>query len=172
MTEKKGRGRPKGSPNKPKMKLITERTKLPMNADVYEILCQCNIVAEDDVPTAVNGLKIFGDRDAAVKKTLQWLFDKTINSTLPEGITPYKPSEAGKLASDLAETSLRFEFKYFKYFVTEQVPLPRREQMWIEMLEGIPYHEAQMIDLVKDGKNPFPNIDQSLAVAAFPDIRV
>ena len=63
MTEKKGRGRPKGSPNKPKMKLITERTNLPMNADVYEILCQANIVAQDDVPTAVNGLKIFGDRN-------------------------------------------------------------------------------------------------------------
>ena len=57
-------------------------------------------------------------------------------------------------------------------FVTEQVPLARREQMWIEMLEGIPYQEAQMIDLIKDGTNPFPNIDSKLAVAAFADIRV
>lgn len=172
MTEKKGRGRPKGSPNKPKMKLITERTNLPMNADVYEILCQANIVAQDDVPTAVNGLKIFGDRNGAVKATLQWLFDKNINTTLPEGITPYNPSEAGKLASDLAETSLRFEFKYFKYFVTEQVPQTKRESMWIQMLEGIPAQEAEMIDLIKDGTNPFPNIDSKLAVEAFSDIRV
>ena len=41
MTEKKrGRGRPKGSPNKPVMELITERVNLTKNADVYEILCQ------------------------------------------------------------------------------------------------------------------------------------
>ena len=49
MTEKKrGRGRPKGAPNKPKMKLITERQELQNNADAYEILCQANIVAEKE----------------------------------------------------------------------------------------------------------------------------
>ena len=46
MTEKRGRGRPKGAPNKPKMELITERVRLPKNADVYEILCQADLVAE------------------------------------------------------------------------------------------------------------------------------
>ena len=172
MTEKKGRGRPKGSPNKPKMELVTERTNLTMNADVYEILCQCNIVAEGDFKTAVNGLKIFGDRNGAVKPTLQWLFSPSINSTLPEGKTPYNPSQGGQLASDLSETSLRFEFKKFKYFVTEQVPMVRRETMWIQLLEGLPAKEAEMIDLIKDGTNPFPNIDSKLAVAAFSDIQV
>tara|TARA_B100000953_G_C17923204_1_gene391410 strand:+ start:358 stop:876 length:519 start_codon:yes stop_codon:yes gene_type:complete len=172
MTEKKGRGRPKGSPNKPKMELVTERTNLTMNADVYEILCQANIVAEGDFKTAVNGLKIFGDRNGAVKPTLQWLFSPSINSTLPEGKTPYNPSQGGQLASDLSETSLRFEFKKFKYFVTEQVPMVRRETMWIQLLEGLPAKEAEMIDLIKDGTNPFPNIDSKLASAAFSDIQV
>ena len=37
--QKRGRGRPKGAPNKPVMELITERQNLTMNADVYEILC-------------------------------------------------------------------------------------------------------------------------------------
>jgi hypothetical protein len=47
MSEKKrGRGRPKGSPNKPVMELITERVNLTKNADVYEILCQADIVAQ------------------------------------------------------------------------------------------------------------------------------
>ena len=170
MTEKKGRGRPKGSPNKPKMELITKREKLPANADVYEILCQANIVAAENFDHAVNGLKHFGSRNGAVKLTLQWLFSPSINSTLPEGKTPYTTNIHP--ASDLAETSLRFEPKMFKYFVTEQVPMTRRESMWIEMLEGIPYQEAQMIDLIKDGTNPFPNIDSKLAVAAFADIRV
>ena len=38
-TTKKGRGRPKGAPNKPKLELITERVELPKDADAYEILC-------------------------------------------------------------------------------------------------------------------------------------
>ena len=171
MTEKKkGRGRPKGAPNKPKMDLVTERVNLPNGADVYEILCQANIVAESDVPTAVNGLKIFNDRNGAVNPVLQWLFDSNINSTLPEGETPYKKNDAPD--SSLTETALRFEFKKFKYFVTEQVPQARRETMWIEMLEGMHPKEAQMIDLVKDKKNPFPNITKEVASEAFPEIQV
>ena len=47
--KKRGRGRPKGSPNKPVMELITERVNLTKNADVYEILCQADIVAQEDV---------------------------------------------------------------------------------------------------------------------------
>lgn len=57
-TEKKrGRGRPKGAPNKPLMELVTERKNLMKDADAYEILCQANIVAEEDVDKASHGLK-------------------------------------------------------------------------------------------------------------------
>jgi len=171
MTEKKkGRGRPKGAPNKPLMELVTERKELMNDADVYEILCQANIVAEESPELAVQGLQVFNERNGAVKPVLQWAFDKNINSTLPEGKTPYGENNAP--ASDLAETSLRFEFKLFKYFVTEQIPVVKRENMWIGMLEGIPVKEAELIDLVKDGKWPFKNITKEIAVNAFSEINV
>lgn len=172
MTEekKKGRGRPKGSPNKPKMELISERKNLTQNADVFEILCQANIVAGEDEAKAVNGLRVFSDRNGAVKKVLQWLFDPKIVSTLPEGKTPYNSNTAP--ASDLTETALRLETRQFKYFVTEQVPQVRRETMWIQLLEGIPSKEAELMDLVKDKVNPFPNITKELVSKAFPEIQV
>ena len=130
MTEKKkGRGRPKGSPNKPLMELVSERTRLHNDADVYEILCQANLVEEPE--KAAHGIRVYNDRNNAVMKVLQWNFDSTINSTLPEGETPYRKNEAPD--SDLFETSLRFEHKMFKYFVTEQIPQARRETMWIEL---------------------------------------
>jgi hypothetical protein len=171
MTEnKKGRGRPKGAPNKPKMELVTERRSLPNSADVYEILCQANIVAGEDKDKAINGLRVFNQRNGAVVRVLQWLFDKNINSTLPEGQSPFKQNDAPD--STLSETALRFEFKKFRYFVTEEVPVARRETMWIEMLEGMHHKEALMIDLVKDKKNPFPNITKEIASEAFPEIQV
>ena len=84
MTEKKrGRGRPKGAPNKPKLDLITERVNLTKNADVYEILCQADLVAKDNVDHAVNGLQTFGERNGAVAKVLMWLFNDNIKSLLP-----------------------------------------------------------------------------------------
>ena len=120
MTEKRGRGRPKGAPNKPKMELITERVRLPKNADVYEILCQADLVAEENEDNAVNGLMTFAQTNGAVEKVLMWAFSDRITSKLPDGKTPYKPNDAP--ASDLSESALRFEFKKFKYFVTEEVP--------------------------------------------------
>lgn len=170
MTEKRGRGRPKGAPNKPLMKLITERKELLGDADVYEILCQANIVAEESPDLAVQGLQVFNDRNGAIKPVLQWAFDVNINSTLPEGKTPYGKNDAP--ATDLTETSLRFEHKLFKYFVTEQIPVVKREHMWIGLLEGIPKEEAELIDLVKDGKWPFKNITKEIAKTAFSEINI
>ena len=171
MTEKKrGRGRPKGAPNKPVLELITERQELQNNADVYEILCQADIVAQESVDLAVQGLQVFNTRNGAIKPVLQWAFDVNINSTLPEGKTPYGENDAP--ATDLTETSLRFEHKLFKYFVTEQIPVVKREHMWIGLLEGIPKEEAELIDLVKDGKWPFKNITKEIAKKAFSEINI
>ena len=170
MTEevkKRGRGRPKGAPNKPKMELIEKRVRLTNNADVYEILCQTDLVLAENEDFAINGLRTFADRNGAVRPVLQWLFDDKINSRLPEGKTPY--NENGAPGPDLTETALRFEFKKFKYFVTEEVPQVRREAMWIQLLEGIPKREAELIDLVKDKTNPFKNIDKKFVQKAFPN---
>ena len=58
MTEKKrGRGRPKGAPNKPKLDLVTERVNLTKNADVYEILCQAELVAQTNEDHAINNYR-------------------------------------------------------------------------------------------------------------------
>ena len=167
MTEKKrGRGRPKGAPNKPLMDLPTERTNLTMNADVYEILGQANLVEEVD--KQAHGLKVYNDRNGAVSKVLKWVFDENINSTLPEGPTPYGTNQSP--ATDLTETSLRFEHKLFKYFVTEELPQLKREQMWVAMLEGIPAKEAEMMDLIHQGKFPFNNISEEAVKMAFPEL--
>lgn len=167
MTEKKrGRGRPKGSTNKPLMELSTERRRLTNDASVFAILEQCNLVEDDE--KAINGLRHYAERNGAVLPVLQWIFDKNIVSRLPEGKTPYTPNPAP--AEDLTESSLRFEFKKFKYFVTDELKDLKRESMWIELLESIPPSEAEMIDLVKDKKNPFKRITRELVDDAFPEV--
>ena len=167
---KRGRGRPKGSPNKPLMELVTERKTLTNDADVYEILCQADIVAQEDADKAAHGIRVFNDRNGAVLKILQWAFDSNINSTLPEGETPYTKNDAPD--SDLTETSLRFEHRQFKYFCTEEVKQVRRETMWIELLEGIPSKEAELLELVKDGKWPFKNVTLDIVKSAFPELTI
>ena len=170
MTEKKrGRGRPKGAPNKPKMELVSERVELTQNADVYEILCQAELVAKEDEDLAVQGLRVFGERNGEVRYVLQQLFNDDIKSVLPEGKTPFRVNDAP--GPDLTETQLRFEFKKFRYFVTEETPPAKRENMWIQLLEGIPAKEAELMELVKDKVNPFKNITKEIAQKAFPDVQ-
>ena len=84
--------------------------------------------------------RVYNDRNGAVRFVLQWLFDDNIVSRLPEGKTPYGDNPAP--ASDLTETSLRFEFNKLKYYVTDELDNLRRETMWIQLLEGIPAKEG------------------------------
>jgi|TARA_B100000768_G_scaffold172636_1_gene181084 hypothetical protein len=165
---KKGRGRPKGAPNKPKIELVTERTTLHKDADVYEILCQADLVAQDNEDFAINGLRVFGETNGAVKPVCQWAFDEQIVSRLPEGKTPYKPNDAPD--SDLTPTSLRFEFRKFKYFCTDEIKDNRKQSMWIELMESIPAKEAEVMELVKDKTWPFKNITKEMCQKAFPDV--
>jgi len=165
--EKKGRGRPKGAPNKPKLELITKREELLPHADAYEIMCQANIVAQKEPELAAQGLQVFNDKNAAIRPTLMWAFNDDIVSTLPEGTTPFNANSAP--GTDLTESSLKFEARKFKYFTTEQISPLRRETMWIELLESIAPMEAKMIDLVKDGHWPFKNITKDIAQMAFPN---
>ena len=116
------------------------------------------------------GLRVYNDRNGAVRFVLQWLFDDNIVSRLPEGKTPYGDNPAP--ASDLTETSLRFEFNKLKYYVTDELDNLRRETMWIQLLEGIPAKEAELLDLVKDKINPFKYLTKEVFVEAFPDIKI
>ena len=167
--KKKGRGRPKGAPNKPLMEgMPTVRANLTADADVFEILGQANLVTEVD--KQAHGLRVYGERNGAVSKVLKWAFAPAITSTLPEGPTPFGQNDAP--ASDLTETSLRFEHRLFKYFVTDQIAQTKREAMWIGMLEGIPKQEAELMDLVHQGKFPFKNIQEEAVKTAFPELLV
>ena len=98
--KKRGRGRPKGAPNKPKMELITERQKLMKNADVFEILCQAELVAQDNEDFAINGLKVFSETNGAVKSVLQWAFSDNIISKLPDKVQKQKGLQAAIAEAD------------------------------------------------------------------------
>ena len=117
-----------------------------------------------------HGLKVYSQSNGAVQKVLQWNFDSTINSTLPDEITPYTKNPAP--GSDLTETQLRLEFKKFKYFVTEQVPQTKREHMWIQLLEGIPAKKNGVVGLSKGREIYFKNITQEVVEKAIQSLRL
>jgi len=74
--KKRGRGRPKGAPNKPKMELITEKKELFKNSDAFEIFCQADLVAQEKEDFAINGLMPYGQTNGPLQAILQCVIDK------------------------------------------------------------------------------------------------
>ena len=44
--------------------------------------------------------------------------------------------------------------------------------MWIQLLEGIPAKEIELLDLVKDGNRYFKNITQEVVEKVYPELKI
>ena len=146
-----------------------EPIRLVPTANVFEILVA--VEQAEDEQTRVNGLQYWAQKNGALRPVLKWQFDDAIESRLPKGVTPFVKNSAP--AADLTESSLRHEFKMFKYFVVSasDVQQTKREHMWIEMLEKISPEEAALMDQVKDKKLvAFKSLTKNLVQKAFPDL--
>ena len=198
---KRGRGRPPGSLNKKTLQNMTKEEKLQTvqpveakdtgtvkqlpdpvlaaipkekirllpTANVFEILVAVEQAEDED--TRIKGLRYWADKNGALRPVLKWQFDNAIVSKLPDGKTPFTRNSAP--GPDLTESSLRHEFKMFKYFVesASDVQQTKREHMWIELLEKIPTEEAAIMHQVKDKKlDAFKNLTKNLVQNTFPDL--
>ena len=122
--------------------------KLPPNPLVSEIF------------RAVHGKKTVAQKVALlkehkrddVKAILIWNFDKGIDSAVPDGPVPYKTNESP--AGTPGHTRLIHEWRTLYNFVrggNDKLSSMKREQMFIQLLEGLHADEAEIITLAKDG---------------------
>jgi hypothetical protein len=125
----------------------------------------------------INELKKKEDRVEALranvhptmKTILQYMFDPTIEFSLPEGAPPYKESKFNQPKALLQETR-RF------YLLTKNghpalKPL-KREQIFIEILEFVDAEDAKLLIAMKDKKSPYKNITKDLVSTAFPELNL
>ena len=101
---------------------------------------------------------------------LQYCFHPTVKWLLPEGAVPYKPMAKW----DDQEGHLYLEARKLYLFVEGGYPgnlsQKRREELFIQILEGIHPQDAQLLVSVKDKKMPYEGIDYSIVREAFPGV--
>jgi hypothetical protein len=85
--------------------------------------------------------------DPALTLLFQSAFDPAKKFLLPEGDPPYKADDA-PIGMSLA--ILRQELKRFYVFCRADLPAVRREDLFIQLLEGVHPSEAKLLLLVKD----------------------
>ena len=149
-------------------KSFTVKTKLPPNPFVHEIF---ELVSKQrSKAKKVEVLK--EQRCDALTALLIWNFDDSVISLLPEGEVPYEKNEV-PVGTD--HTSLRKEWKNLYHFVkggNDSLSKTRRESMFIQMLEGLHPHEADILCLVKDKSlSSRFKITKEVVAQAYPDIQ-
>lgn len=103
---------------------------------------------------------------------LQINFNLAVKVHLPEGEPPFKKDK--EIPIGYSETNLFAEWRRFYIWLNENSNLSkiRKEQLFIQFLEGIHWTEAEVVCLAKDRKlqSKFVSVKEDLVREAFPDL--
>jgi hypothetical protein len=123
-------------------------------------------------------IKILQENNSlALRDILRGGMDDTIEFILPEGKPPHEdPEKVG-----YSRSALYNQTKRFKYFVKggpgESLPAPKRERMFINILESIHPKEGELVLLMKDKRliksnnsAHYSGITKKLVQEAFPGL--
>ena len=118
-------------------------------------------------------IKILRDYVSPVLRgILQVNFNQDVIVYLPEGEPPFKKDKDIQLG--YSETNLFAEWRRFYIWLETNSNLPkvRKEQLFIQFLEGIHWSEAEVVCLAKDRKlqSKFVSLTEDLVREAFPDL--
>ena len=114
--------------------------------------------------------QILTDRDNfATRALLQLHYHPDVKWHLPPGKPPYTPGQV----ADSTPNSLHFEVKKMDYYVDpspHDLPLLRRESMFVELLERVDPSDAKLIIAVKDRKLSYKGLSYKLVKDTWPDL--
>ena len=142
-------------------------SRLPSNPLLSEVLAKVS-----KQRTKAKKIQVLKENESLhLKAVLIWNFDDTVVSVVPEGEVPYNKNEA---PAGTEHTYLAHEWKVLYNFVkggNDFLRPVKREQLFLQLLEGLHPDEADIVCLVKD-KNLTEKYKLSRPVVeeAFPDI--
>ena len=105
----------------------------------------------------------------ATKALLQLNFHPDVKWGFPPGAPPYTPSQI----ADSTPNSLHFEVKKLNYYTDpspHDLPLMRRESMFIQLLERLDPKDAEILLAIKDQKLSYRGLTYKLVRDTWPDI--
>ena len=114
--------------------------------------------------------QVLTDRDNfATRALLQLNYHPDVKWHLPPGKPPYTPGQV----ADSTPNSLHFEVKKLDYYVDpspHDLPMLRRESMFVELLERVDPKDAKLIIAVKDRKLSYKGLSYKLVKDTWPDL--
>ena len=107
-----------------------------------------------------------------LKQVLGCVYDPRVEWLLPDSEPPYNPAPK---SADMP--SLHSELRRLDLFLKgtprgEAMKQAKREQVFIEMLEGIDYRDAKVLAAMPSGTLPYKGLTRRLVADAFPNLAV
>ena len=142
--------------------------RLPRNPLLSEVL---SLVSKQK--TKAKKIQILKENESLhLKSVLIWNFDESVKSMLPDGEVPFQKNEA---PAGTEHTYLAHEWKVLYNFVkggNDTLRRVKREQLLMQLLEGLHPDESEIICLVKDKnlKKKY-KLTRAIVEEAFPDIQ-
>ena len=141
--------------------------RLPNNPLLSEVLTKVS-----KQRTKAKKIQVLKENESLhLKSVLIWNFDDSVVSVLPEGPVPYDKNEA---PAGTEHTYLAHEHKLLYNFIkggNDFLKPVKREQLFLQLLEGLHADEAEVICLMKDKKlNDKYKVTKAVVSEAFPDI--
>ena len=141
--------------------------RLPSNPLLSEVLAKVS-----KQRTKAKKIQVLKENESLhLKSVLIWNFDDTVVSVLPEGPVPFDKNEA---PAGTEHTYLAHEYKILYNFIkggNDFLKPVKREQLFLQLLEGLHEGEAEVICLMKDKKlTDKYKITKTVVSEAFPDI--
>lgn len=127
----------------------------------------------EKAPTREAKIKVLRAYDhMVVRGILRINYDPKIKMKLPEGEPPFKKDTS--LPAGYSETNLFAEFRRFYIWLNDDVQLDkqRKEHLFIQLLEGIHWTEAEVVCLAKDKKlqTRYKSLKEDLVREAYPEL--
>jgi len=108
----------------------------------------------------------------ATKILLQLNYHPDAKWLLPPGAPPYEPAKEG----DMTSNSFHYEVKKLDYYTDpsphplSELPMLRREAMFVGLLERLDPQEAEMMIAIKDKKLSYKGLTYKLVKDTWPDL--
>ena len=103
------------------------------------------------------------------KAILQLNYHPDAKWLLPSGIPPYTPSQE----ADVTPNSLHFEIKKLDYYTDpspHDLPMLKREGMFVALLERLDPKDAEILLAVKDRKLSYKGLSYKLVKDTWPEL--
>lgn len=121
------------------------------------------------LPNSEEKIKCLRQNDnSAIRTVLKYCYDPAIEWVLPEGEPPYTPCEFPHQENMLYQEARRL-YLFIKGGNNNLKPL-KRETMFLDILQSVDPEDAKLLLSIKDKKMPYPGLDKTVVLAAFPNL--